>query len=129
MAAVDDPDVLPPPRRSFYQRHEALILGTISVVVVLSVWQYFWSAGKISPLFFVGPSQVVKRFVIEWNQGRLKQDMAYSGLNFAIGVSLAIASGVILGVVIGWYRRLAMVVEPFLTTLYSTPRVALNTTS
>jgi NitT/TauT family transport system permease protein len=33
--------------------------------------------------------------------------------------------GVVFGVVIGWYRRLAMIVEPFLTGLYSTPRVAL----
>jgi NitT/TauT family transport system permease protein len=38
---------------------------------------------------------------------------------------MAIAAGVMLGVVIGWYRRLAMVFEPFLTALYSTPRVAL----
>ena len=34
-------------------------------------------------------------------------------------------TGVVLGVVIGWYRTLAMIVEPFLTGLYSTPRVAL----
>ena len=30
-----------------------------------------------------------------------------------------------LGVVIGWYRRLAMVFEPFVNALYATPRVAL----
>ena len=51
--------------------------------------------------------------------------MVYSGTNFAIGVGLAIAVGVVCGVIIGWYRRLAMVFEPFLTALYSTPRVAL----
>ena len=43
----------------------------------------------------------------------------------SIGVGLAIAAGVVLGVVIGWYRRLAMVFEPFLNALYATPRVAL----
>ena len=125
MAVVDDPDLLPPPRRSFYERHEALILGGSAVIIALALWEWMWQAGKISPLFFVGPSQVVKRFVSEWNGGRLKQDMLYSGRNFLIGVGLAITAGVILGVVIGWYRRLAMVVEPFLTALYSTPRVAL----
>ena len=61
----------------------------------------------------------------EWTDGRLKSDMVYSGTNFAIGVGLAIVSGVACGVIIGWYRRLAMVFEPFLTALYSTPRVAL----
>ena len=123
MAVVDDPDLLPP-RRSFYTRYEALILGGTAVVIALAAWEALWQAGRISPLFFTGPSQVVARFGAEWTEGRLKQDMLYSGRNFVIGVGLAIASGVVLGVVIGWYRKLAMVVEPFLTALYSTPRDA-----
>lgn len=113
------------PRRGFYERHEPLILGGTAVVVAISVWEALWSAGAISPLFFTGPSSVVQRFVEEWTEGRLKQDMAYSGTNFAIGLTLAIGVGVVCGVVIGWYRRLAMLVEPFLTALYATPRVAL----
>ena len=111
--------------RTFYQKNERLILGGISVIVALIAWQTLWSAGKISPLFFTGPSSVVTRFVEEWTNGRLKQDIAYSGLNFAIGVGMAIAVGVVFGVLIGWYKRLAMIVDPFVTTLYSTPRVAL----
>jgi NitT/TauT family transport system permease protein len=125
MAEVQDAERVAPPPRSFYHRHERAIVGALSVVVVLAAWEWFWSAGRISPLFFTGPSQVARRFVAEWTDGRLKQDMVYSGTNFVIGVGLAVAAGVVLGVVIGWYRRLAMVFEPFLTALYSTPRVAL----
>jgi NitT/TauT family transport system permease protein len=113
------------PQRSFYGRHEGAILGGAAVVFALGTWQWMWSAGKISPLFFTGPSAVVNRFWIEWTMGRLKQDIAYSGTNFVIGVAMAIAAGVVLGVAIGWYRRLAMIFEPFLTAFYSTPRVAL----
>jgi NitT/TauT family transport system permease protein len=111
--------------RSFYQKHEGLILGGTAVIVALAGWQALWSAGRISPLFFTGPSSVVTRFVEEWTHGRLRQDMAYSGTNFIVGVGLAIVAGVVLGVVIGWYRRLAMVFEPFVNALYATPRVAL----
>ncbi len=125
MAATSDVELVEVPRRSFYKRHEAAILGGTAVVVALGVWQWMWSAGAISPLFFTGPSKIVTRFAEEWTDGRLKADMAYSGTNFAIGVGLAIVSGVIGGVLIGWYRRLAMVFEPFLTVFYSTPRVAL----
>ena len=127
MAVVQDPEsgLLERPRRSFYEKHERLILGGSSVLVALAAWQWAWSAGMISPLFFTGPSAVMARFAAEWTEGRLKQDLAYSGLNFLIGVGAAISTGVVLGVVIGWYRRLAMVFEPFMTTLYSTPRVAL----
>jgi ABC-type nitrate/sulfonate/bicarbonate transport system permease component len=111
--------------RSFYQKHEALILGGTAVLLAIALWQAIWSAGKISPLFFTGPSTVVSRFWEEWTRGRLRQDLAYSGTNFVIGVGLAIAAGVALGVIIGWYRRLAMVFEPFVNALYATPRVAL----
>jgi len=111
--------------RSFYQRHEARILGGIAVLSAIALWQAFWSSGRISPLFFTGPSSVVARFVEEWTHGRLRQDLAYSGTNFAIGVGLAVATGVVLGVIIGWYRRLAMVFEPFVNAFYATPRVAL----
>jgi ABC-type nitrate/sulfonate/bicarbonate transport system permease component len=125
MATLDEQELLPPPRRSVYQKYEAQILGGISVLLAMGLWQWAWSAGKISPLFFTGPSQVVERFWAEWNEGRLKSDLAYSGVNFAIGVGLAIGTGVLAGITIGWYRRLAMVLEPFLIGLYSTPRVAL----
>src|SRR4029078_933308 len=94
-------------------------------VAPIAVWEALWKSGNISPLFFTGPSSVVKRFAEEWSQGRLRQDMAYSGTNFAIGVGLAIFAGGVIGVILGWYRRLAMVFEPFLTALYSTPRVAM----
>jgi NitT/TauT family transport system permease protein len=125
MAIIQEQDLLPPPRRTFYQRYEAAIIGGIAVVIALAAWEALWSAERISPLFFTGPSQVLTRAVEEWTGGRLKQDLAYSAKNFAIGVGLAIVSGVLLGVVIGWYRRLAMVLGPFLIGLYSTPRVAL----
>jgi ABC-type nitrate/sulfonate/bicarbonate transport system permease component len=114
-----------PPHRSFYQRHEALILGGTAVVVVMAIWEALWSSGRISPLFFTGPSSVAQRFIEEWTDGRLKEDIVYSGTNFAVGVGLAIAGGVVAGVIIGWYRRLGMVFEPFLAALYATPRVAL----
>lgn len=114
-----------PRRRSFYERNERLILGGTAVLVALGAWQAAWSAQMISPLFFTGPSAVLTRFGAEWTEGHLKQDLAYSGWNFVIGLALAIAAGVVLGVLIGWYRRLAILVDPFVTALYSTPRVAL----
>ncbi|HEY1308183.1 MAG TPA: ABC transporter permease [Vicinamibacterales bacterium] len=112
-------------RGTFYQRNERLILGGAAVLVALAAWQVAWSANLISPLFFTGPSAVLARFVAEWTQGNLKPDLAYSARNFVVGVALAIGVGVVLGVLIGWYRRFAILVDPFVTALYSTPRVAL----
>jgi NitT/TauT family transport system permease protein len=113
------------PKQTFYRKHEALILGGIAVVVVVSIWELAWSAGWISPLFFSGPSAIVRSFYDGITTGTLLQDIAYSGRNFAIGLAIAIAGGVILGVIVGWYTRVRLFLDPFLNALYATPRVAM----
>ena len=50
-------------KQGFYRRHEALILGGTAVLLAIAAWQALWSSGRISPLFFTGPSAVVSRFV------------------------------------------------------------------
>ena len=113
------------PRQSFYQRHEALILGGGAVALTIGIWQAMWSAGKISPLFLSGPSAIAKQFWNTLQHGTLLEDMAYSGRNFALGFGLALVTGVVLGVVIGWYRRVRLLMDPFLNALYATPRIAM----
>jgi NitT/TauT family transport system permease protein len=113
------------PRKSFYKRHESLILGGAAIVLTLAIWQALWSAGKISPLFMSGPSAIAKRFWEDLLHGHLVGDLAYSGKNFAIGFVLAVVAGVGLGVLIGWYRKVEMITGPFMSALYATPRVAM----
>jgi ABC-type nitrate/sulfonate/bicarbonate transport system permease component len=113
------------PRKSFYKKHESLILGGTAVVLTLAIWQAMWSAGKISPLFMSGPSAIAIRFWEDLLHGHLLQDLAYSGKNFAIGFVLAVVAGVVLGVLIGWYKRVEMITGPFMSALYATPRVAM----
>jgi NitT/TauT family transport system permease protein len=113
------------PRKSFYKKHESIILGGSAVAITLGIWQAFWSAGMISPLFMSGPSAIAKRFQDDLLHGNLLGDLAYSGKNFAIGFFLAVVAGVLLGVIVGWYRRVDMLAGPFLNALYATPRVAM----
>ena len=113
------------PRKSFYKKHESLILGGSAVVLTMAIWQAMWSAGKISPLFMSGPSAIAIRFWDDLLHGHLLQDLAYSGKNFAIGFVLAVVAGVVLGVIIGWYKRVEMITGPFMSALYATPRVAM----
>jgi len=115
----------PRSRRGFYQKHEALILGGSAVVVILGIWQAFWSAGKISPLFMSGPSAIVRQFHELWVRGTLLSDLAYSGRNFAVGFAMALVAGVVLGLIVGWYRRVRLLADPFLNALFATPRVAM----
>jgi NitT/TauT family transport system permease protein len=115
-----------PPRQTFYQKHESLILGGSAVLIVLAIWQAIWSyTNWISPLFFSGPSAIAKQFWLSLSQGNLVADLAFSGENFGIGFSIALVTGVALGVIIGWYRRIRLILDPFLSALYAAPRVAM----
>jgi ABC-type nitrate/sulfonate/bicarbonate transport system permease component len=113
------------PKQSFYRRHEALILGGTAVAITIAVWQVLWAKGKISPLFLSGPSAIVKQFRYGLTQGTLLSDMRYSGINFALGFAGAVVAGVVAGVIIGWYRTVRLIFDPFLNALYATPRIAM----
>jgi ABC-type nitrate/sulfonate/bicarbonate transport system permease component len=114
------------PKQTFYQRHEGVILGGTAVLIVVGIWQAIWSyTNWISPLFFSGPSAISKQFWISLTQGHLLADLAFSGKNFTIGFGLALVTGVILGVIVGWYRRFRLIADPFLNALYAAPRIAM----
>lgn len=112
-------------RRTFMQKHEPFIYGTISVVCFLAIWEAAWQLRLISPLFFSGPSAIVVRFWELLTEGTLLRDAAYSGRNFIIGFLIALVTAVPLGVLLGWYRRLNMLFDPLINALYAMPRIAL----
>ena len=107
------------PHQSFYAKHEAVILGGLSIVLIIGVWQAFWSAGMISPLFFSSPSAIVKQFRYTLVEGTLLSDMKYSGTNFAIGFVLAVITGVIAGVLI-WSKVFIVFLSAFFPILVNT---------
>lgn len=113
------------PQKSFYKQYEGTILGGTAVLIVIGIWQAIWSLHWISPLFFSGPSAIAQAFWVSLTQGTLLADLAFSGKNFAIGFGFALVSGVVLGVIVGWYRRFRFIAEPFLNALYAAPRIAL----
>jgi ABC-type nitrate/sulfonate/bicarbonate transport system permease component len=112
-------------RRTWFQKHEALVYGTVSVILLLIVWESAWQAGLISGLFFSGPTAVAIRFWELLVHGSLLSDAIYTGKNFFIGFFLALAVGVPLGVLLGWYRRLNLLFDPIINALYAMPRIAL----
>ena len=112
-------------RESLYERYEGLILGGTAVILVLAFWEFIWYKQWVSPLFFSGPSAILKQFWYLLTEGSLPDDILFSGKNFVLGLSAATVTGVVLGVLIGWYRKLRMIFDPFLNALYATPRIAM----
>src|SRR5262245_57732476 len=127
--------------RNFYLAHERAILGTLMVLLFLTVWEGFergWWADalrpligtsaerwQLKPIFISSPSLVAQA---AWRMffvtGEIWRDLAWSGLGYALGLALAILLGIPLGLASGWYRRFSYAATPFLSALNATPQVA-----
>jgi NitT/TauT family transport system permease protein len=115
----------PPPPSSFWDRHEDALLGTFAVAAFLAVWECAVSFGWVNPLFTSAPSRILSAAAQMVADGSIFEHLEVSGLEFAVGYGLAIIVAVPLGILMGWYRRLNAVLDPFVSALYATPRIAL----
>ena len=115
----------PPPPSTFWSRNENMLLGTIAVVVFLAFWELTVAAGWINPLFISSPSRIAVAAYALFVDGSIYEDLQVSGFEFLVGYGLAIVVGVPLGILMGWYSRINAVLDPFVSALYATPRIAL----
>jgi NitT/TauT family transport system permease protein len=115
----------PLPEQSWFQKHEALLIGTAAVVIFFAVWQAVGSARIVSRLFLPAPTDVVEAFTELVKDGELAQDLGYSGAEFGVGYVLAALIAIPLGLLLGWYPRFRYALDPFVTFLYATPRIVL----
>jgi NitT/TauT family transport system permease protein len=129
------------PLRDLYLRHERAILGVCAVSLFLLFWEGlergWWSdllqpligaaaeRWRIRPIFISSPSLIAEAaYRMFFVTGEIWRDLGLSGLEFVVGILIAVAVGIPLGLAAGWYPRLASVVAPFLSALNATPQVA-----
>jgi len=108
----------------FYRRHEHAILSATGIAIFLALWEILPALGVVRPLFTSSPSRIISAAHRLAANG-LWNDVLISATEFSVGYALAIVVGVPLGVLLGWYRRWHALFDPFVTMLYTTPRVAL----
>ena len=124
--AALDPAEAAAPARSLWRRIEPTALGTASIVVLLLVWQflpYFVPLKEGTKLFFTVPSQVVGTLWRLFATGAIWAPLGASASAFAIGLALAIAAGLPLGILLGRSSILSAMFDPFITAFNATPRL------
>ncbi len=112
-------------RYLFLVRHENAILGTVTMLAALLLWEAVARLGLVNPLFTSSPSRIIATGYKMFADGSIYPHLAISGLELLVGYSLAIIVGVPLGILLGWYRRLDAAFDPIISALYATPRIAL----
>src|ERR671923_432569 len=110
----------------FYLNQERKILGTISVLLFLGVWELLGNTLQIiNPMFMSAPSLVLKAGIQLFASGEIWNDLYISGIEFFWGYALSVVVAIPFGIAIGWYKRFAYVCDPFVNAMNATPRVAL----
>ena len=114
------------PARSLWRRIEPTALGTGSIVLLLLVWQvvpYFVPLKPGTKLFFTVPSQIAGTLWEMFASGSVWAPLGVSATAFAIGLALAIAAGLPLGILLGRSNTLNAMFDPFITAFNATPRL------
>lgn len=109
---------------SWFRSHERGVIGVAAVAVVLLIWEVLERVGFLNPVFTSSPVRIVAQARIYFTSPNALEDLRVSGTEFVVGFVLAIVVGVTLGVLVGWYRHVEYALDPFITFLYTSPRIA-----
>ena len=108
----------------FFSTHQDFWIGLTSVVVFLALWEIFPALGWLDTFFSSSPSRIIHTAQTMFQNG-FWYDIQVSLIEFFWGMLLACLVGIALGLLVGWYRTLFSILEPFITMLNAAPRVAL----
>ncbi len=126
--AVARPDSRQPKRRTrrparWLRQRQGILVGVSSIVVFLVLWEVVASLRLAPELFLPGPSDVWDAFVFWWH-GSFWIDVWVSTQEFLFGYAAAIVIGLPIGFLMGWFRPVRQVLNPFVSFLYASPRIA-----
>jgi ABC-type nitrate/sulfonate/bicarbonate transport system permease component len=110
----------------FYLNQEKVILGTGASVAFLLAWELVGNTFQlINPMFMSAPSLIWKAAVQLFASGEIWNDLYVSGIEFLWGYLLSVAVAIPFGIMVGWYKKMAYIFDPFINAMNATPRVAL----
>jgi NitT/TauT family transport system permease protein len=99
--------------------------STIAVVALAVVWETFPRLGLVNATFLPPLSEVLAAWWALLASGELQSHLQASLLRSLSGFGLAVATAVPLGLVIGWYRPVARLLNPLLEVFRNTAPLAL----
>ena len=100
-------------------------LGVLGIVAFFSAWELATRFEILNPFYFPPFSKIVAKGVELFANGTIWQHMWFSLTNFAVGFTIAVMLGVVVGVPMGWYKNVCKTFDPLLSGIYATPLIAL----
>jgi NitT/TauT family transport system permease protein len=98
-------------------------IRTLSVAVFFAIWEYY--GRRMDPIFMAPPSAIFNAAVELIQSGTLRKALIESLWPFAVGMTLTVILGIVLGIVIAQWRIAEYILDPYINALYAIPRIAL----
>jgi NitT/TauT family transport system permease protein len=95
----------------------------LSVAIILVLWQY-GSSQAIIPLLFPSPLSTWHTAVRLYEEGRLTTDVIASLRRIALGFAIGSAAGIVLGTLMGSFRAVRIVSDPYVQFFRALPALA-----
>lgn len=102
-----------------------IVISVFSVALFILGWELVSKKEWIDPLFVSSPSEIFQAAVVMVQEPAFWSNMSVSGYEFAVGFIFAVLIGIPIGVLSGWNKIFNAIVNPFISGLYVTPKVAL----
>jgi len=97
----------------------------VVAAAVLGSWEAGVRLGFVAPLFFPAPSTILRALVRLAVAGTLLADARATLLRVLVGCLLGGIPGFVLGLAMGWSRRLRFILDPLVAALHPIPKIAL----
>jgi NitT/TauT family transport system permease protein len=111
---------------SFYHDREHYLLGWGFILILILAWEAIPSVAVLPrglTLFFTTPTRIIEAFYQLFVENKIQHHFYISSVEFLLGLTLAIAVGLPLGLITGRWRPIDAMVDPYVTVLNATPRL------
>ncbi len=109
-----------------WRRIEPTALGISGIVTLLLLWEavpHLVTMKAGTRLFFTPPSEVAVTLWQLFATGTIWGPLGVSAAGFAVGLGIAVAVGLTLGILVGRSETLNALFDPFVTAFNATPRL------
>lgn len=110
---------------SRWRSYEPYVWKWSGVALLLLFWEFGSRSGILPARYVSRPTAVIETGQQMLLHGGLLHDIGVTATELAVGIGLAIAIGIPVGLVGGWYRRARYALDPWLAALYATPTLGL----
>ncbi len=111
--------------RPLIERHGDRLIGVLSPILLLVVWELLVHFKLISPLFFPAPSSIVAKLIALGGSEELWVNVGVSLRRLFWGFVIGGIPALVLGIVMGLSKPIRLFINPLVASTYPIPKSAL----